>query len=148
MANSLRISHSLLIKFLLIAFYSKKKKKKLPHNLWPLGLIFFWANILSVEIKILWAIFLLLWKYLLIRKQSFTFQGIRFANLAHRILRAIELVQLVWIIGANWTDLLNVLPCTVTWLGAKKKINLMNKHQAAIKNLLALLNARLYEKRL
>jgi len=30
---------------------------------------------------------------------------------------------------------------------AKKKINLMNKHQAAIKNLLALLNARLYEKK-
>ena len=138
--------HSLLIKFLLIAFYSKKKK--LPHNLWPLGLIFIWANILSVEIKILWAIFLLHLKYLLIRKQSFTFRGIRFANLAHRILSAIELVQLVWIISANWTDLLNVLRSTVTWLGVKKKINLMNKHQAAIRNLLALLNARLHEKRL
>ena len=147
MANSLRI-FAFITDQIPINSVLFEKKKKLPHNLWPLGLIFFWANILSVEIKILWAIFLLHWKYLLIRKQSFTFRGIRFANLAHRILRAIELVQLVWIIGANWTDLLNVLPCTVTWLGAKKKINLMNKHQAAIKNLLALLNARLYEKRL
>lgn len=65
------------------------------------------------------------WKYLLIRKQSFTFRGIRLANLAHRILRAIELVQTCMDYWCKLNRLAerSVMYSHLTWSKEKNKLN-------------------------